>query len=127
MSSKLFLEIVQGIETYIQTHHPLPKHFNFFRVRPDATGAMGFSMIMKCTCVLRQLAYGASADALDEYLQIWEHCARDCLDHFTMCIIQLYTNEFLRKPDVNDIHNLCYAHNTVHKIPGMLGTIDCMH
>ncbi|GKF96768.1 hypothetical protein Tco_0292589, partial [Tanacetum coccineum] len=36
MSRKLFLEIVSGIENYIQTHHPLPSHFDFFRVRPDA-------------------------------------------------------------------------------------------
>ncbi|GKD21987.1 ALP1-like protein [Tanacetum coccineum] len=27
-----------GIETYIQTVDPLPPHFDFFRVRPDATG-----------------------------------------------------------------------------------------
>ena len=32
MSRKLFLEIVSGIENYIQTHHPLPPHFDFFRV-----------------------------------------------------------------------------------------------
>ncbi|GJR66299.1 hypothetical protein Tco_0012364 [Tanacetum coccineum] len=33
MSRKLFLEIVAGIENYIQTVGPLPPHFNFFRVR----------------------------------------------------------------------------------------------
>nr|GEZ17185.1 hypothetical protein [Tanacetum cinerariifolium] len=38
MSRKLFLELVSGIENYIQTHHPLLPHFDFFRVRPDATG-----------------------------------------------------------------------------------------
>ncbi|GJT98937.1 ALP1-like protein [Tanacetum coccineum] len=38
MSRKLFLEIVSCIENYIQTHHPLPPHFDFFRVRHDATG-----------------------------------------------------------------------------------------
>nr|GEZ73156.1 hypothetical protein [Tanacetum cinerariifolium] len=37
MSRKLFLEIVAGFENYIQTHHPLPRHFDFFKVRPDAT------------------------------------------------------------------------------------------
>ncbi|GKA31826.1 hypothetical protein Tco_0718193 [Tanacetum coccineum] len=38
MSRKLFLEIVSCIENYIETHHHLPSHFDFFRVRPDATG-----------------------------------------------------------------------------------------
>ncbi|GJV51291.1 hypothetical protein Tco_1447032 [Tanacetum coccineum] len=80
MNRSLFLEIVQGIENYIQTHDPLPAHFNFFVVRLDATGLMGFSVIMKCTSAVRQLAYGTSPDALDEYLQMEEHCARDYLD-----------------------------------------------
>ncbi|GJX54041.1 ALP1-like protein [Tanacetum coccineum] len=79
MNRSLFLEIVQGIENYIETHDPLPAHFKFFVVRPDATGLMGFSVIMKCTSVICQLAYDTSPDALDEYLQIGEHCARDSL------------------------------------------------
>nr|GEV60950.1 hypothetical protein [Tanacetum cinerariifolium] len=66
MSRKLFLEIVSGIENYIQTHHPLPSHFDFFRVRPNATDLPDFSVIMKCTCVIRQLAYSVTPDSLDE-------------------------------------------------------------
>ncbi|GJW20542.1 ALP1-like protein isoform X1 [Tanacetum coccineum] len=99
----------------------------FFVVRPDATGLMGFSVIMKCTSAIRQLAYEASPDALDEYLQIGEHCADDNLDFFTMCIIDLFTAEFLRKPDVNDVQKLYDAHNRIHGLPGMLSSIDCMH
>ncbi|GKD48475.1 hypothetical protein Tco_1277451 [Tanacetum coccineum] len=70
MSRTLFLKIVSGIENYIQTHHPLPPHFYFFRVRPGATGLPGFSVIMKCTCAIRQLAYGVTPDSLNEYLQM---------------------------------------------------------
>ncbi|GKD68310.1 retrovirus-related pol polyprotein from transposon TNT 1-94 [Tanacetum coccineum] len=106
-------------------HDPLPAHFIFFVVQPDATGLMGFSVIIKCTSAISQLAYKTSPDALDEYLQIGEHCARDCLDFFTMCIIDLFTAEFLRKPDVNDIRTLYAAHNSVHGLLGMLGSIDC--
>ncbi|GKE75264.1 hypothetical protein Tco_1537305, partial [Tanacetum coccineum] len=39
-------------------------------VRPDATGLSGFSVIMKCTCAIRQLAYDVTSDSLDEYLQM---------------------------------------------------------
>nr|GEX21466.1 hypothetical protein [Tanacetum cinerariifolium] len=60
----------KGIENYIQTHHPLPSHFDFFRVRPDVTVLPGFSVIIKCTCAIRQLAYGVTLDSIDEYLQI---------------------------------------------------------
>ncbi|GJW50947.1 hypothetical protein Tco_0092298 [Tanacetum coccineum] len=89
MSRKLFLEIVEGINTYIQTVLPLPEHFNFFVVRPDCTGLMGFSVIMKWTFVIRQLAYGTSPDALDEYLQMGEHCTRDSLDNFMKLIVTM--------------------------------------
>ncbi|GJT01288.1 ALP1-like protein isoform X1 [Tanacetum coccineum] len=51
MSRELFLEIVSGIENYIQTHHPLPPHFDFFRVRPDATGLPEKNALFKCNGV----------------------------------------------------------------------------
>ncbi|GKE13171.1 hypothetical protein Tco_1416722 [Tanacetum coccineum] len=79
MSRKLFLEIVSGIENYIETHHHLPSHFDFFRVRPDATGLLGFSVIMKCISAIRQLAYGVTPDSLDEYLQM------ECLKALIVC------------------------------------------
>ncbi|GKB73142.1 WD repeat-containing protein 76, partial [Tanacetum coccineum] len=34
---------------------------------------------------------------------------------------------FLRKLDVNDIRTLYAAHNSIHGLPGMLDSIDCMH
>nr|GEV58298.1 hypothetical protein [Tanacetum cinerariifolium] len=41
---------------------------------------------------------------------------------------QLINNFFLeRKPDVNDIQALYAAHNSVHRLPRMIGSIDCMH
>ncbi|GKC14024.1 ALP1-like protein isoform X1 [Tanacetum coccineum] len=102
-------------------------HIAHVVVRPDATGVPGFSVIMKCTCAIRQLAYGVTPDSLDEYLQMGSHCARDCLDFFTMCVIELFMPKYLRKPDFNDIQKLYTAHNNIHGFPGMLGSIDCMH
>ncbi|GJZ28229.1 ALP1-like protein [Tanacetum coccineum] len=99
MSRKLFLEIVARVDNYIQTIHPLLEHFKFFVMRPDAT---------------------------DEYLQIGEHTAHDCPDHFTKCVIELFMPEFI-KPDFNDTQKFYTAHNTVHGFPEMLGSIDCMH
>ncbi|GKA28210.1 putative nuclease HARBI1 isoform X2 [Tanacetum coccineum] len=127
MNRELFLKIVQGIENYIQTVNPLPKHFQFFTIRYDCTGLKSFSVIMKCISAIRQLAYGTTPDALDGYLQMRAHCARDCLDYFCMCVIDLYQPEFLRKPTLDDIQNLHAAHNRIHGFPGMLGSIDCMH
>ncbi|GKA97153.1 ALP1-like protein [Tanacetum coccineum] len=92
MNRSLFLEIVQRIETYIQTVHPLPDHFKFFVVRLDATGLMSFSVIMKCTSDIRQLAYDTTPDALDEYLQMEEHCTCDYCTNY----LKLWHEQFGR-------------------------------
>ncbi|GJV44753.1 putative nuclease HARBI1 [Tanacetum coccineum] len=97
------------------------------RVRPDATGRMSLSVIMKCTAAIRQLAYGNTPDAFDEYLQMSERTARDCLTNFNKCIISLYMAEYLRKPTLEDVENIYNKHLTTHGFPGMLGSIDCMH
>ncbi|GJZ34428.1 reverse transcriptase domain-containing protein [Tanacetum coccineum] len=120
MRRKLFLKIVKGISTY--EADPLPDHFKFFRIRPDATG-----VIMKCTAVIRQLAYGTTPDAFDKYLQMSERTARDYLFHFNECIISLYMVEYLRKLMLEDVENIYNKHLTTHGFSGMLGSIDCMH
>ncbi|GKC24038.1 zinc finger, CCHC-type containing protein, partial [Tanacetum coccineum] len=105
MSRKLFLEIVSGIENYIQTHHPLPPYFEFFKVRPDATGLPCFSVIMKCTSAIRQLAYGVTPDALDEYLQMGDHCARDSL------IVCTENEEIAQKNGMGNLLEVAGANN----------------
>ncbi|GKD20552.1 ALP1-like protein [Tanacetum coccineum] len=125
MRRKLFLKIVKGVNTY--EADPLPDHFNFLRVRTDATGRRSLSVIMKCTAAIRQLAYGTTPDAFDEYLQMSERTARDCLFHFNKCIISLYKDKYLRKPTLEGVENIYNKHLTTHGFSGMLGSIDCMH
>ncbi|GJW77700.1 RNA-directed DNA polymerase, eukaryota [Tanacetum coccineum] len=86
-----------------------------------------FSPIMKCTSVIRQLAYGSSPDAFDEYLQVAERCSRECLWNFTKCIYVLYVEEFLRKPTLDDVQHVYELHERKHGLPRMLKSIDCMH
>ncbi|GJT01556.1 putative nuclease HARBI1 [Tanacetum coccineum] len=82
---------------------------------------------MKCTTAIRQLAYGITPDAFDEYLQMSERTARECLLFFNMCIITLYMAEYLRKPTLEDVGKIYTQHETRHGFSGMLGSIDCMH
>ena len=96
-------------------------------VGPDAMGQMSMSVIMKCTSVIRQLAYDTTPDAFDGYLQMGEHTGHDCLDNFKLCIIELFSSEFLRKQSFKDIQNLYARHELVHGFPGMVGSIDCIH
>ncbi|GJR32291.1 RNA-directed DNA polymerase, eukaryota [Tanacetum coccineum] len=101
MSSTLFAQIVNDITSY--DAQPLPEYFRFFRKGYDATGRASIGPILKCTSVIRQLAYGTASDAFDEYLQIAERCSRECLDKFTKCIYILYVEEYLRRPSLEDI------------------------
>ncbi|GKC58622.1 nucleotide-binding alpha-beta plait domain-containing protein [Tanacetum coccineum] len=76
---------------------------------------------------IRQLAYGNTPDAFDEYLKMSERTAHNCLFHFNKCIIDLYMLKYLRKPTLEDVEKLYAKHENVHGFSGMLGSIDFMH
>ncbi|GJS98743.1 hypothetical protein Tco_0819913 [Tanacetum coccineum] len=97
MSSTLFNKIVNNILSY--DVEPIPEYFTYFKPRYDATGRLSIGPILKCTSVIRQLAYDTTPDAFDEYLQIAE-------------------------PDIEKTYQL---HEQNHGLPRMLGSIDCMH
>ncbi|GKA45846.1 hypothetical protein Tco_0738642 [Tanacetum coccineum] len=70
MSSTLFNKIVNNILSYDVEH--ILEYFSYFRQRYNATGRNSIDPILKCTSAIRQLAYGTTPDAFDEYLQIAE-------------------------------------------------------
>ncbi|GKE21888.1 ALP1-like protein isoform X1 [Tanacetum coccineum] len=125
MSSTLFNKIVTNILSY--DVEPIPEYFTYFRQRHDATGRLSIGPILKCTSVIRQLAYDTAPDAFDEYFQNVERTLRECLDNFTKCIHVLYVEKFLRKPTAADIQKTYELHEQKHGLPGMLVSIDCMH
>nr|VDD21824.1 unnamed protein product [Brassica oleracea] len=96
MNKDLFLLIVVS----------LSENIPFFRQRRDATGRFGLSPLQKCTATIRQLAYCSAADAVDEYLRLGESTALSCLHHFTDGIIQLFGDEYLRRPTSKDLRRL---------------------
>ncbi|XP_071688126.1 protein ALP1-like [Rutidosis leptorrhynchoides] len=125
MSSRLFKRIVNDIINY--DVDPLPLHFEYFKQKNDAIGRQGFTTIEKCTSAIRQLAYGTTADMFDEYLQMAEGTSILCLNSFCKCVLELYVDEYLRKPTSSDIAHLYSAHEEKHGFKGMLGSIDYMH
>nr|XP_043611689.1 uncharacterized protein LOC122583336 [Erigeron canadensis] len=127
MRKEMFLRIARDIHSF-NSVQPLPKHFQFFHKAPtDASGRPGFNIFQKCTSAIRQLAYSYKADALDDYLQMAQDTAYQCLDAFCKCVIHLYQEEYLRRPTEVDIQRITAKHEQVHGFPGMLGSIDCMH
>ncbi|XP_048598093.1 uncharacterized protein LOC125578970 [Brassica napus] len=102
MNKTLFLRIV----------HRLSQEVEYFQPREDAA--------------IRQLAYGGGADTVDEYVRLGETTARICLHHFTAGIIQLFGDEYLRRPTPEDLQRLLYIGEQLG-FPGMVRSIDCMH
>nr|GEZ74395.1 protein ALP1-like [Tanacetum cinerariifolium] len=81
---------------------------------------------MKCTSVVRQLAYGCVPNSLDEYLQMGAITACGSLRIFCKVIMNLYGEEFLRKPTYTDMKKLYAYHNEKYGFPRMLESIDCI-
>ncbi|XP_071740056.1 uncharacterized protein [Rutidosis leptorrhynchoides] len=125
MWRRVFLRIMEDILNYHKD--PLPEYFKYFHLRFDARGKLSISTYLKITTALRQLAYGDTPDLFDEYLQMSERTSRESLMHFCKCIIDLYKDEYMREPTTEDIKRLYEAHEDIHDLPGMMGSIDCMH
>jgi hypothetical protein len=60
MRRSLFLKIINAIS----------QEDKYFIQKRDAAGQLGFSPLQKGTAAIRILAYGYSADSIDEYLRI---------------------------------------------------------
>ncbi|XP_028056446.1 uncharacterized protein LOC114260503 [Camellia sinensis] len=80
----------------------------------------------KITVALRMLAYGVAVDFMDEYVRIRESTAIESLKYFVKAVVNIFSNEYLRSPNCNDIAKLL-AVGESREFPGMLGSIDCMH
>jgi hypothetical protein len=55
------------------------------------------------TSALRQLAYGISSDATDEYITLRDTNARHNLKSFCSAIVSLYSGVYKRRPTEDDI------------------------
>uniref|UniRef100_A0A0D2ZXL7 Myb-like domain-containing protein n=1 Tax=Brassica oleracea var. oleracea TaxID=109376 RepID=A0A0D2ZXL7_BRAOL len=80
----------------------------------------------KCTAAIRVLAYGTAADTVDEYLRLGESTTRKCVEYFVEGIINLFGDEYLRRPTPADLQRLLDI-GEYRGFPGMIGSIDCMH
>ncbi|CAH9143079.1 unnamed protein product [Cuscuta epithymum] len=74
MDIKLFERILHAVENYD----------NYFTQKVDAAGKIGLSPLQKVIAAIRMLSYGCSADSLDEYVQIGESTAIECLKNFVV-------------------------------------------
>ncbi|XP_048421441.1 uncharacterized protein LOC125468873, partial [Pyrus x bretschneideri] len=98
----------------------------YFVQKKDAFGAMGLLPKQKITAALRMLAYGVSADQVDEITRMGKSTILESLMRVCGAIESIYTAEYLRKPTNMDLEWLLKKAE-MRGFPGMIGSIDCMH
>ncbi|XP_050278223.1 uncharacterized protein LOC126719741 [Quercus robur] len=116
MKRSLFLCIQSQVEA----------HDSYFVQKRNSANKLGLSSLQKIIAALRMLTYGVSGDLIDEYVRIGETTALESLKKFVTAVIDVFSEEYLRKPNNEDIARLL-AHDKRQGFPGMLGSIDCMH
>ncbi|KAG2307901.1 hypothetical protein Bca52824_027649 [Brassica carinata] len=116
MNKPLFFRIVDRLSNEVP----------YFQQRRNAQGRYGLSALQKSTEAICMLAYGQSGDTYDEYLRLGESTALLRLENFTEGIIQLFGDEYLRRPTPEDLQRLLDV-GELRGFPGMIGSIDCMH
>jgi hypothetical protein len=111
---------------FLSIMYKLSETSPYFSWTYDATVRVGLTALQKCTAVLRQLAYGMTADTIDEYLKLEKSTALECLEYYYSGIIECFGDEILRHSTVADTQCLL-AKAEECGFPDMLGSIDCMH
>ncbi|TVU03239.1 hypothetical protein EJB05_51227, partial [Eragrostis curvula] len=69
---------------------------------------------------MRMLAYGTSADTLDEYLKVAESTAMECMEKFVEGFIATFGKGYLRHPTCEEVEQLLHV-GVSRGFPGMLG------
>ncbi|XP_021808577.1 uncharacterized protein LOC110752270 [Prunus avium] len=92
----------------------------------NCVDVLGLLPEQKFTAAIRMLAYGASADQVDEIAWMGKSTALECLVRFCDAIETLYTRDYLRRPMPRDMQRLLQKAEA-RGFPGMIGSINCMH
>ncbi|VVA38089.1 PREDICTED: putative nuclease HARBI1, partial [Prunus dulcis] len=87
---------------------------------------LGLLPEQKFTAVIRMLAYGSSADQVDEIAWMGKSTVLESLVRFCDAVETLYTRDYLRRPTPRDLQRLLQKAES-RGFPGMIGSIDCMH
>ncbi|CAL8119959.1 unnamed protein product [Prunus armeniaca] len=86
--------------------HDICNYDAYFVQKCDATGVLGLLPKQKLTAVIRMLAYGASADQVDEVARMGKSTTLEALVRFCDAVENLYTRDYLRRPTPRDLQRL---------------------
>jgi len=102
---------------------------DFFKDSEDALHRQSICPYVKVLLCLKVLAFGVSPVAFIPYFRMGPSTATLCLQKFTKVFLANddIKKEYLSPPTIDDCHKLSELHLEKHGIPGMMGSIDCMH
>ncbi|CAL2255030.1 unnamed protein product [Prunus armeniaca] len=83
--------------------HDVCNYGTYFVQKYDAIRVFCLLSEQKLTASLRMLAYGASADQVDEIARMSKSTILECLVKFCNAIETLYTKDYLHKPTLRDL------------------------
>ncbi|CAL9005855.1 unnamed protein product [Prunus brigantina] len=106
--------------------HDICNYDEYFVQKRNCAGVLGLLPEQKFTAVIRMLAYGASADQVDEIAWMGKSTALESLVRFCDAVETLYTRDYLRRPTPKDLQRLLQKAER-RGFPGMIDSIDCMH
>eukprot|EP00934_Nitzschia_sp_Nitz4_P000358 Nitzschia sp. Nitz4//scaffold549_size3348//1663//3261//NITZ4_009270-RA/size3348-processed-gene-0.5-mRNA-1//-1//CDS//3329554287//358//frame0 len=115
--SRLRFEVImQDVVNRSQNPYYNPKKF------------LGASLEARLLLPLKTLAYGVAPHVFSDYFQMsFTQSRRAWCNEFAKTMNGLYMSEYLRQPTAADLKGLNKLHKRVHKVPGMLGSLDCSH
>jgi hypothetical protein len=99
----------------------------FFKPTFDCFNNPVASLECKLLHALKTLAFGVAHHAFRDYFQLSTTMARECVRQFCIKMKERYQKEYLRLPTAEDIKAINNLHKSVHGVPGLFGSLDCMH
>jgi hypothetical protein len=90
-------------------------------------GVTGPSLEARVLLPLRTLAYGVADHTFCPCFSMAPTTAKVSCRKFNKAITKYFGGEYLRLPSAADLKSISALHLKVHGVPGMLGSLDCMH
>lgn len=94
------------------------------RLRPNATGRLKKTSLLKVICALRQLSYGFPADLAEDMFEVSETTAAKCLEEFFVSVVKCFPHHYRRLRSENYLENI-EGQLARAEFPGFIGCLDC--
>jgi len=104
----------------------LAKRHSFWRQTVCRAGKPTICPYVKFLTAMNMICYVVSGNAFVDYFQMGESTTRRCVSYLTKGLVHCHalTDIYLRRPSRSDARKIVALHEQVHKIPGMMGSLD---